>query len=285
MIDLSIIIPHFNSPDTLQRLIDSIPNVPNFEIVVIDDNSTKGIEQLKQCIEQNKSRNILFDYVELPLKGAGAARNKGLSLATGKWVLFADADDFFLEGFEKSVSECFGYDVNVIYFPPTSVDIETGEVSERHVHYANLVKNYIQNSNLENENLLRYQYWTPWSKLIRKDFIDRNKICFDNVLYSNDVMFSTKIGVLLETFQVVDKEIYCVTQSKESLTSVKNEKSKRIRTRVLCNYYFYLHRNLEKGVMQQLGYTCKDFWYFTFYKYGLVEMKDMILSKFRKTGV
>ena len=86
MIDLSIIIPHYNSPDTLQKLINSIPVLPQIEVIVVDDNSDKYIHGLEQCIENSKGRNVIFDHVEPNLKGAGAARNKGLLQAKGRWV-------------------------------------------------------------------------------------------------------------------------------------------------------------------------------------------------------
>lgn len=284
MIELSIIIPHYNSPDTLQKLINSIPILPQIEVIVVDDNSDKYINELKKCIEDNRERNVIFDFVNPPAKGAGAARNKGLSRAKGRWVLFADADDFFVEGLWDILWPYLEKKVDVIFFPPTSIYLTTGKISDRHVHYADLVENYLKESTDLNENLLRYQYWSPCSKLIRKEFLDNNNIWFDEVLHANDVMFSTKVGVYLKSFRAVDKTIYVITQSDKSLTSDKSSKSMKIRSDILCNYYFFLHRHLSKKIMQQLGYTCKDFWYFTFYKCGLIEIRDIIIFKFHKTG-
>lgn len=284
MIELSIIIPHYNSPDTLQKLIKSIPVLPQIEVIVIDDNSDKYINELKKCMENNKERNVIFDFVDLPAKGAGAARNKGLSLATGRWVLFADADDYFVEDLWDILCPCLEKKVDAIFFPPTSVYLTTGEISDRHVHYSDLVKNYLAEPTDLNENLLRYKYWSPCSKLISKDLLDHYGIWFDEVLHANDVMFSTKVGVYLKSFYVVDQTIYVITQSDKSLTSDKSSKSMKIRSDILCNYYFFLRKHLEKKIMHQLGYTCKDFWYFVFYKCGLIEIRDIVISKFQKTG-
>lgn len=282
MIDLSIIIPHFNSPDTLQKLLNSIPQLPQIEVIVVDDNSDKYINELNKCIEDNKERNVIFDYVDLPAKGAGAARNKGLSLAKGKWVLFADADDFFVQEFWDIMQPCLQSSEDVLFFPPTSIIIGTEKMSDRHVHYSELVKNYANEPSTKNENLLRYKYWSPCSKLIRRELIEKNNLKFDEVLHSNDVMFSTKVGVYLCTFDVVDKVIYVITQSSGSLTSDKSQKSAKIRAKILCDYYFFLRKNLKKEVMTQLGYTHKDYWYFVLYRFGIIGIRDALISKIKK---
>ena len=282
MIDLSIIIPHYNSPDTLQKLINSIPVLPQIEVIVVDDNSDKYIHELEQCIENSKGRNVIFDHVEPNLKGAGAARNKGLLQAKGRWVLFADADDYFVDGLWDILEPCLKIKTDVIFFPPTSIYLSTGKVSDRHVHYADLVKNYLREASDLNENLLRYKYWSPCSKLIRKELLERYNICFDVVLHANDVMFSTKVGVYLDSFQVMDETIYVITQSDKSLTSDKSSKSMKIRSNILCNYYFFLYKHLDKKIMQQLGYTNKDYWYFVLYRLGIIGIRDALISKIKK---
>lgn len=284
MIYLSIIIPHYNSPATLKKLVDTIPDLSEIEIIVVDDNSDNYIDEYKQCIKnyEEKRNNIVFESVDLPVKGAGAARNKGLSLAKGKWILFADADDFFVQDFWKIIQPCLQRSEDVLFFPPTSIFIGTEKMSDRHLHYSDLVKKYSNERSAKNENLLRYQYWSPCSKLIRKELLDRYNIWFDDVLHANDVMFSTKVGVYLSTFDVVDKVIYVITQSSGSLTSEKSQKSAKIRTKILCDYYFFLRKNLKKEVMTQLGYTHKDYWYFVLYRLGIIDIRDALISNIKK---
>lgn len=90
-INYSIIIPHKNSAGLLQRCLDSIPQRDDIQIIIIDDNSL-NIKKLRD-IEKK------YSYVEMIYtkegRGAGYARNVGLKQIKGKWVLFADADDFY----------------------------------------------------------------------------------------------------------------------------------------------------------------------------------------------
>lgn len=96
-INFSIIIPTKNIPDLLQRCLESIPQRSDIEIIVVDDNSDREIVDVKNYPGTNNQQvKIIF----LPeSKGAGYARNIGLTIAKGKWILFADSDDYFSEKF------------------------------------------------------------------------------------------------------------------------------------------------------------------------------------------
>lgn len=91
---VSVIIPTFNVEsyigDCLQSIADS--TYRKLEIIVVDNNSTDGtIERLREL-----SRKHEFLLTQEETQGGGAARNKGLSLATGEWIQFLDADDLLL---------------------------------------------------------------------------------------------------------------------------------------------------------------------------------------------
>jgi len=95
MRNLSIIIPHYNTPELLYKLIDSIPQSPDVQIIVVDDNSNHHLQILTEL--QKKYCDLVQFYTNnTRRKGAGTCRNIGLQHADGKWILFADADDFFM---------------------------------------------------------------------------------------------------------------------------------------------------------------------------------------------
>lgn len=93
MVNYSIIIPHKNIPDLLQRCLDSISPREDVQVIVVDDNSDLLI------VDFEHFPGIDRDDVELIFpkdgKGAGYTRNVGLDHAVGKWLLFVDADDFY----------------------------------------------------------------------------------------------------------------------------------------------------------------------------------------------
>lgn len=133
---LSIVIPHYNTPDSLMKLINSIPATNEIEVIVVDDNSSVDLSGCRKFID--KRENVHLYMNDSGTKGAGASRNVGLRHVQGEWLLFADADDFFLDGFYDKAAPYLHSDYDMIYFAPTSMDVGTGKASSRHIMYMEL---------------------------------------------------------------------------------------------------------------------------------------------------
>ena len=86
---LSIIIPHYNTPKLLAKLLNNLVEqqkvYPQTEIIVVDDGSTFGVGWLDRyrTVRVMRQRNM----------GVSSARNRGLRFATGDYIAFIDADD------------------------------------------------------------------------------------------------------------------------------------------------------------------------------------------------
>lgn len=89
---ISIIVAVYNGRATLQHCIDSVAQqtYPNKELIIIDGGSKDGTVDL---LEENSNK---FSYwISEPDRGIYNAWNKGLGQATGEWVIFLGADDYF----------------------------------------------------------------------------------------------------------------------------------------------------------------------------------------------
>lgn len=241
---LSIVVPHYNTPDSLLRLLHSIPMREDIEIIVVDDNSDIPFEKLRQRIE-------IFPQVHLfqndsGVKGAGASRNIALREAEGKWVLFADADDYFVEGFYEKISPYLESDYDIVYFSPISIDEETGEKSARHVAYKEYVNRYYHKPSLKNMTALKYGFCTPWSKLIRLNLLREHDIVFDEIRVANDIMCMTKCAYYSRKITATNATIYCITRSAGTLTSKMSEQNFDTRIEVLVQRYSFLREHLSK---------------------------------------
>ena len=164
---MSIIIPHYNSYLKLERLIKSIGNQSEVQIIVVDDNSDdiKSINKLKSNYEyvefySNNSKN----------KGAGSARNTGLKNCTGEWIMFADSDDYFLKGALEKIKKEKDSEADIIYFKPTSIYEESKTIANRHIWYENLINDYFNKGEIKQ---LKYHWHGPWSKMIKKELIEK----------------------------------------------------------------------------------------------------------------
>lgn len=91
---VSVVISAFNRPDFLQASIGSVleQSHPVNEIIVIDDGSTVDLKSIVTSFDDAR-----MVYERLPEnRGANAARNRGVSMASGDWVAFLDDDDCWL---------------------------------------------------------------------------------------------------------------------------------------------------------------------------------------------
>jgi len=261
----SIIIPHRNSIDLLQRLINTIPQRRDIQVLIID-NSVVDID-FRVITEKKSNIEILFSD---KTKGAGHARNIGLESAKGKWVIFSDADDFFTRDAFDSFDKYENEDIDIVYFGVESRNSNTYEYANRSKFYDDLVNNFYLNENHENENKLRLKHIVPWGKMISHSLIFENKIKFDEVPASNDVMFSTKIGLMAKEVFVNTNIVYCVTVSKGSLTqkptkdrnfsryNVALEYNKLLKEKNYSDYQIsvmiYIKKSLDYGFTEFLKY-------------------------------
>lgn len=98
MIDLSIIIPAYNSEKYIEKCIMSCINqdLPHesYEIIIVDDGSTDNTKEVILRL-QKKYESIKYYYQKNSAQGA--ARNNGLSKAQGKYIWFVDSDDWIKE--------------------------------------------------------------------------------------------------------------------------------------------------------------------------------------------
>ncbi len=89
---LSIVVPVYNTENTLKRCFDSIINqtYSNFEVIAVDDGSTDGSADV---IKEYAKKDERFRYISIEHGGVSKARNKGLEYADGEYLQFIDADD------------------------------------------------------------------------------------------------------------------------------------------------------------------------------------------------
>jgi len=216
IINYSIIIPHYNTPTLLERCINSIPKRIDIEIIIVDDNSKLESSFWSELL--NKCSNDIKLFLQEKNLGAGASRNVGISNAKGKWLLFCDADDFFLDGFLKYIDTYLNSHADIIFFNIKSVYSDTLNPAYRHNKVNNLIDNAISH-NTTSIKRLKYSFLEPFSKLYNHGFVRKHGLQFQEVFYSNDTMFTLTAALKAQIIKIDKHSIYCVTVSKGSLTN------------------------------------------------------------------
>ena len=218
MTNYSFIIPHHNSPDLLNRCLNSIPQREDIEIIVVDDNSDAD---KKPHVSRDDAKLIYIDAEHT--KGAGRARNYGMKEARGKWLVFADCDDFFVAGFLDILDKYKDEDYEVVYHDADAVDTVTlkplPKLLERHNAYFDAY-----NGNKESVDIIKFLIHSPWWKMVRRDFVEEYQIEFEPVPKGNDVFFTYQVGGFAKKVAVEKKKIYIYTYNTQGITNGKKNK-------------------------------------------------------------
>ena len=96
---ISIIVPIYNSEKYLHKCIDSIlaQSYRNLEIVLVDDGSTDNSGLICDEYKKNSPDDLSIIVKHTENGGLSAARNLGLDIASGEYIVFIDSDDYILE--------------------------------------------------------------------------------------------------------------------------------------------------------------------------------------------
>lgn len=184
---ISVIITVYNEEEYLLECLESVMNqsLQEIEVICIDDGSTdRSIEILRKF--QNMDDH--FCVIQQQNQFAGCARNKGLQIAKGEYLLFLDADDIFekdmfeklydkAETSEADIVICENSVINAIEY---SFEKERSLLPEEEVFSADM---------LDGAAIFQVTTGVAWNKLFRKKYIDELNISFQNLRCSNDGFF------------------------------------------------------------------------------------------------
>jgi glycosyltransferase involved in cell wall biosynthesis len=212
----SIIIPHKNTPELLRRCLASIPRCEDIQIIIVDDNSDSAKVDFEHFPGLGEAHTEV--YLTKEGKGAGYARNIGLNHAKGTWLLFADADDFFTENAFETLFKYIDSSHDIIYFKTRSCYSDTYEPAKRDERFNQFIDDFIKHDK-DAKNMMRYKWQVPWGKMIKRELLIRKNIKFDEVIASNDAMFSLLIGNFAASIGGINHILYCVTVNRGSLTN------------------------------------------------------------------
>lgn len=182
---ISVMIPAYNAEKYIGRCLESLKNqtYSNIEIVIVNDGSKDNTQLI--C-EEYVNKDSRFRLINQKNGGEGAARNKGLSEAKGKYLCFVDADDYVYPDFiENMYSMHNKYNAELVICGFT--ELKGAEV-------LNETSGDIQVMNQEQSMaslLLETSFkGYVWNKMFDLDIIRKKKLHFDETLAVwTDVLF------------------------------------------------------------------------------------------------
>lgn len=186
---VSIIVPTYNTVKYLRECIDSIlgQTYENIEVICIDDGSTDGSPAILAEYAAEDARVQVLSQKNLY---AGAARNAGLEVAKGEYLLFLDSDDFFEATMvEKMVASAEEHSSDVVICHSNHYDDKTGEMSSIDYCLGHLDgRSEFSGADMA-PWLFQFCVGWPWDKLFRTSFIQQHALRFQEQRTTNDAFF------------------------------------------------------------------------------------------------
>lgn len=221
----SIIIPAYNAEKEIERALNSIKSqtFKDYEIIVIDD-----------CSKDN-TYNVVKKYEDVKLLKneknlkAGGSRNRGLEAATGDYIVFLDADDYFAKDttLEKINNVIGNKKPDIVYLGFKIV----GKLSEEWIPTP-------ENSTVS-ARAQSWRYENVWDVCWNRDFINRNNIRFVENRYFEDFVFYYTGIVKAKSYEIASFVTHIYTMFKDdSITSKVNPVK-------LQDLYFNLNQFIE----------------------------------------
>lgn len=215
-VDLSIIIPFFNSSRYVGRCLDSVLSKTgnlNVEIICIDDcSSDNTLELLKNYAEQHSSVKV---YELDNNKKQGAARNVGIRYSSGEYIFFLDSDDELAECSLESLLHS-AHEEDVLVTQHNHVDWQTQRISR--TSKRKVSDNYLLSA------LRSEAGWWPCGLFIRRCLLVENNIFFREGVFFEDIDFVIRIFQSAATVRVIDAISFNYIERPDSTVNSIDEK-------------------------------------------------------------
>ena len=200
---ISVVVPLYNAAEYVSECLDSLlgQTFQDFEVIVVDDCSTDNSVEIVESYKPKFNGRLRLTKTEKNSGGGGyVPRNIGFKLAGGKYVYFADADDFLLgtalETFYKTAEE---NNTDIVYTAahyylekPNDVYLLRDGKGEELVAQGmedKLVLTIDDTDKILHELIFDRGFSTPWSHFVRRDFLLQNSITFPEILKAGDYIW------------------------------------------------------------------------------------------------
>lgn len=198
---ISVIIPIFNAEKYLQNCLESIlkQNYSDFEIILIDDESSDNSLIIAQKFADKDDR---IRIIKQKHAGQAVARNLGIESARGDLIVFIDADDYIDSDFFDTIASRIA-------------DNDVLQIGYKRIDNQGIIikKDYKKSF---------YIFTTPWSRIYKRDFIEKNHLRFPEGMIYEDVIFTIDMWLVQPKYRIIDYCGYYYRKNPNSTTAKKH---------------------------------------------------------------
>ena len=289
---VSVIIPAHNAEKYVFKQLESIAfgGFKDCEIIVVDDGSTDNtIQECKRFSNMYSSMNL--NIVSQSNKGVSKARNEGLKLAQGEYILFVDSDDEILPDMFPvfyNALKISKYDIligGVEIKRPTTLEYQ-GNMDDAFYNGYESVTCFLNRISVQEKDWVMNVLWNKW---IKRDLVSRNSIYFKDICPGEDYEFLANCFLFAENIYISKEKVYrYYIRNNQSLLHRQYNIESIIKRRKFCwaaTEGIIKNRKLDRKVFEIAeGYSL----YSALYQALAVEKKRNkrleIIDRFRELG-
>ena len=220
---ISVIIPVYNAQQYLKECIESVlqQTLQEFEIICVDDGSGDASDTILNKYAETDDRFVLLSQTN---KGVSAARNAGIKAAKGEYIYFLDSDDYVEpDALETACKLLEAKKLDIVYFDTFAFGeegIQQADIDAKNRYYA---RNHAYDAVYTGKNLLykmleNREYSCPvWKQVIRKDFLEKNNICFYDGIIHEDELYTLQTMLLAKRVAYIPKTLHHRRLRKDSI--------------------------------------------------------------------
>ncbi len=236
---ISVIIPVYNSEKYFEKCVRSVieQTYKNIEIIIINDCSTDGVENI---IQKYKNIDYRIKYYKNKKNiGSGFTRNLGLSYSTGKFIYFLDSDD---------------------YIEKNCLEVLRGKIKEED-SFSCMLEGYKEINNKRTKvsrtkEELELLYSPSLAiRLFNKKVISNSNIIFSNLKVGEDLEFIFKILMFNDKVSYVDKPLYTYVVHSDSLLRTRASDQLDIISAIKSIEYFAKKSNVYKEYKEKIEFV------------------------------
>lgn len=223
----SVIVPVYNTEKYLHECVDSIlsQTFTDFEVILVNDGS---VDNSGKICDEYAEKDKRIKVIHKENGGASTARNKGLTVAVGDYILFADSDDFYIESnsFKKIYETAITTKVDIVLFKALKYFFKKKAFVD---HYGDYSKKNLSSddSNVIFDGMVRdgKQFAAPWNKAVKRQLLVEHGIFFKEGVIAEDVLWSVEIFEKAKKARLINENVYAYRQNVDnSVTATFTEK-------------------------------------------------------------
>lgn len=243
----SVIVPCYNSKNSIRKCIDSIleQDYTDFEIIVIDDGSTDGTSMILDDIALSHSCIKVYHF---PNAGVSYSRRRGITLASGDYLIFVDSDDTINKNLLKNLEFTIKLNssLDIIRYQANLINDDEHKNHQRY-NFDSISKTPILGmESLKQWSIPGKKYAVYWLFAFKRTIF--SKVLFSvNLRCYEDVALIPVLVASAERVITIDYVGYNYTcNNSNSLTNVRSLDAERARALDFIKAYEYAIENFSK---------------------------------------